>query len=337
MARVPLYVLRGPRAPASKVTRTPRAAPALPPPRTRTPFHEARSACTQFQAHPHFKCCCGACRQLCSPSTARQPLRAVLGEQSYMGDAATAAGGPGEAVAGLAPAPEAEPEAGAGAGPEAGRDGGGALRRPFAPRQFPMHFLGVCDFVLIAGKRRSGRSTFAKRLVHALCVSGLALDGSDDREAVDCVLAVSPLSPRDNRYAGGLQELEVWWAARKLGSRPRGAAIVLLDNVESLANSESDASFLEDLLANHAARGVVVVATSSAAECCGMKPTWAALLASSMQLPADRANTTGTLDIGAADAVDALKICGNYGALWYGPRHSPGLSYSMGCAELHTW
>jgi hypothetical protein len=200
-----------------------------------------------------------------------------------------------------------------------------------------MHLLGVRDFVLIAGKRRSGRSTFAHRLVHALCVGGLALHGSDGREAVACVWAVSPSRPSEQRYGRGLDALKAWWAMRKLGSRPHGAAIVLLDNVESLANSDSDASFLEDMLANHAAHGVVVVATSCAAECRGMQPTWAALLASSMQLPADRAYTAGKLDIGATDAVDALIACGDYGALWYGPRHSPGLYYSMGCAAVNTF
>jgi hypothetical protein len=263
---------------------------------------------------------------------------------------------------------------------------------PFAPRQFPLHLLGIDDFVLVAGKRRSGRTEFAKALVSALCMGGLAgplvrgrgqadgvaeeaAEGAATRKAegaandapkdageevatrvakrgtvggakeragprlpVELVLVAFPDTTFDAWRETPLSRLKAWWAARKrlwATDRQHYVAIVLLDNVESLANSASDAEFLQELLVQHAAYNVMVVATSNVADAPGtMRPTWAALLAGSMRLVSDRANTAGMLRLEDAQLVATLKACGPYGALWYGPACSPELYYSNACKNI---
>jgi hypothetical protein len=273
----------------------------------------------------------------------------------------------------------------------ADRDGPSAAHQPFVPRQFPLHLLGVHDFVLVAGKRRSGRTEFAKALVSALCMGGLAgprdedkatykaedteetaketAEGTEDtakdaaadmgtgvvkggtvggakdwagpRLPVESVLVAFPDTTFDAWRETPLSRLKAWWAARtRVWATDRrqyvsAVAIVLLDNVESLANSASDAEFLQELLVQHATYNVMVVATSNVADAPGtMRPTWAALLAGSMQLVSDRANTAGMLRLEDAQLVATLKACGPYGALWYGPAHSPELYYSNACKNI---
>jgi hypothetical protein len=129
-----------------------------------------------------------------------------------------------------------------------------------------------------------------------------------------------------------------WWKLRKLctdGGSLNGAffqpnkdfsaanaAVVLVDDIESIADTVEEHNFYRDLLTNHAAYNVLVVATSDSSQEMSDKynvhPTWRALLKPSLILPQDKEAVCSAL-CGPSEAawLAAINACNFRGAVWY--------------------
>ena len=217
-----------------------------------------------------------------------------------------------------------------------GADGAdGADEDAFVSKQWNAVEVSTRDAILVVGKRCTGRTTFCKQLVSAFTMVGLAdpTTCSKRHAVVECHKA-GP-DPGNGIYRRETQtgRLMTWWKEHKLytdgGTLPNlrfkanknfSAAVVFVDDIESIADTPEECDFYCDLLANHAAYNVLVVASSVSIQ--GMsrygRPTWTGVLKASLRLPQDKLEVCGTLFDATQGALCAtIDACKFRGAVWY--------------------
>ena len=214
-----------------------------------------------------------------------------------------------------------------------------------APAQWNFVDVSANDFILIAGKRKAGRTEFGRQLVTAFGLAGLATTNRQKntgarQPVADCKKAGPDPVDKSGSYrrSNQTETLMTWWTLRKLftnGGTFNGkaiapnkdysaanAAVVLVDDIESIADTAEEHSFYCDLLQYHAAYNVLVVATSTSIQdmykIYNVSPTWTALLKTSLMLPQDKAAVCSAL-CGPSEAAWSATIdaCTFRGAVWY--------------------
>ena len=250
---------------------------------------------------------------------------------------------------------------------ETPRDAKHAFSSGPPPTQWNFVNVSANDFILIAGKRKTGRTTFGRQLVTAFGLAGLATtkhqQNTGARQPVaDCKKAGPDPVDKSSSYrrSNQTETLMTWWTLRKLftnGGTLNGkaiapnkdysaanAAVVLVDDIESIADTAEEHSFYCDLLQYHAAYNVLVVATSTSIQdmykIYNVFPTWTAILKPSLKLPQDRAAVCSAL-CGPSDAAWCATIdaCNYRGAVWYQKQklhEGPDLSTLSFCHGVDT-
>ena len=220
-----------------------------------------------------------------------------------------------------------------------GADGAdGADKDAFVAKQWNVVEVSTRDAILVVGKRCTGRTTFSRQLVSAFTIMGLADPTTcSKRHAVAECKKAGP-DPGNGIFRRETQTgmLMTWWKQRKLYTdggtlnnlrikanknfSASSAAVVFIDDIESVADTPEECDFYCDLLANHAAYNVLVVASSVSIQ--GMsrygRPTWTGVLKASLRLPQDKLEVCGTLFDATQGALCAtIDACNFRGAVWY--------------------
>ena len=183
--------------------------------------------------------------------------------------------------------------------------------------------LSADDFLLILGARKSGRTSFARMLVCFLVANGLSEQKHSQSGMSTKLLRVKSACGAETAHSTNaleppIERLLKWWRIRKVTkpeSRKHSPAVVLLDDIESLAKTSEQHEALLDLAQHHAEFNVLVIAISShnCVKAYNLKPTFIGWMKEGLRV----ADTVQALALpSTAQLCAAVDACNAYGVVW---------------------